>query len=78
MTYIVAKAMSMDTAEKNVDGDELVLKIHLDKYTADMWKTTRPHYSAIDPNQPLTYSSDLNLPKPIVTQFYRWLGYDKL
>ena len=43
-----------------------------------MWKTTRPHYSAIDPNQPLTYSSDLNLPKPIVTQFYRWLGYDKL
>lgn len=60
------------------DGDELVLKIHLDKRMADMWQTTQPHYSAIDPNQPLSYSPDLNLPKPVVPQFYRWLGYDKL
>lgn len=60
------------------DGDECYIKLHLDKHSYDLWGTMKPHYSALDANTPYSYSKDLNMPKPIVPCFYRWLGYDKL
>lgn len=59
------------------DGDEMVLSLHLDKYTADLWAPTRPSEGALDQNKALAYSGDLDLPKPMTLQFYRYLGYDK-
>lgn len=58
------------------DGDEMFIKLMLDKYSADLWQTMKPHYSALDANTPYAYSKDLNLPKPIIPNFHRWLGYD--
>lgn len=60
------------------DGDEMVGSLHLDKRMFDLNRSTQPHFSALDQNEALSYSGDLDLPKPIMTQFHRWLGYDKL
>lgn len=59
------------------DGDEMVLSLHLDKYTADLWSSTRPSEGALDQNKALSYSGDLDLSKPMILQFYRYLSLDK-
>lgn len=60
------------------DGDEMITNLHLDLYTKMLMSPTQPHHSAIDTNEPFAYNNELDFPKPPITQFYRWLGYDKL
>ncbi len=69
--------MALKGPNADFDGDEMVLSLHLDKYTADLWAPTRPSEGALDQNKALAYSGDLDLPKPMTLQFYRYLGYDK-
>lgn len=69
--------MGIKGSNADFDGDEMVLKIHLDKYTADLWAESAPHLGALDQNKALSYSGDLDLPKPMTLQLYRYLGYDK-
>lgn len=75
-TYRVDVANQQDN-EADFDGDEMVLSLHLDKYTADLWAPTKPSEGALDQNKALSYSGDLDLPKPMILQFYRYLGYDQ-
>ena len=75
-TYRVGVANQQDN-EADFDGDEMVLSLHLDKYTADLWSPTKPSEGALDQNKALAYSGDLDLPKPMILQFYRYLGYDQ-
>lgn len=69
--------MIVNGKNKIVDGDEMVVSLHLDKWTADQWSMTKPSQSAVSQNEPTAYSTDLNLSKPIMSQFYRYFGYDK-
>lgn len=69
--------MALKGPNADFDGDEMVLSLHLDKYTADLWSPTKPSEGALDQNKALSYSGDLDLPKPMILQFYRYLGYDQ-
>lgn len=69
--------MALKGPNADFDGDEMVLSLHLDKYTADLWSPTKPSEGALSRNEATAYSDDLDLSKPMILQFYRYLGYDK-
>lgn len=57
------------------DGDEMNLLLLIDKKMSKAFERLSPHYGAMDLNEPLTFSSNLALPKSMATKLHRFLGY---
>lgn len=59
------------------DGDEMNLLLLVDQKMSKAFKRLSPHYGAMDLKEPLTFSSNLAIPKSMVTKLHTYLGRHK-
>lgn len=57
----------------DVDGDELNLTLCSSEKVIEGMKNFAPHHNVLDLNEPNGFSDALALPKPIISNIYRWL-----
>lgn len=68
MSNLITKAFNAD-----FDGDELCWSVLHDRRMERLFEGLKPHYGALDLNTPLTFSSNLGIPKAHAVKLERFL-----
>ena len=58
------------------DGDALNFSIATDNKIADLWRPLQPHHNVFELNKPGKISSNILMPKPVVSTMSNFLDGD--
>jgi hypothetical protein len=69
ISILIVKGLNAD-----FDGDAINFSLAIDNYVADAYKNLEPHKSVFSLDEPFKVSSNLSMPKPVISTISNFIG----